>query len=117
MRFDPVDPPRRFKAGREAVVEMRDVGRLHLEPDEQVTFTTPAGAEYDVARKEWGFYATPSVDGRLPRFGLRACLATNGEGRTFVLLVERGCEEAFERYRAEHCLAIEWLAPAPEPPA
>lgn len=109
MRFDAVDPPRRFRAGRRAEVEMRDTGRLALDPDEQVTLTTPAGAEYDVARKSWGFYATPSVDHRLPRFGLRACLATNPEGHRFVLLVERGHEDEFEAYRAEQGLTVEWL--------
>ena len=49
MRFDPVDPPRRFRAGRLAEVEMSDTGRLALDPDEQVTLTTPSGGEYDVA--------------------------------------------------------------------
>lgn len=109
MRFDPVDPPRRFRAGRLAEVQMSDTGRLALEPDEQVTLTTPAGGEYDVARKSWGFYATPSVNRRLPSFGLRACLATNPDGHRFVLLVEAGCEDDFEAYRAEQGLSVEWL--------
>lgn len=109
MRFSPVDPPRRFRAGRRAEVEMCDMGRLALEPDEQVTLTTPAGGEYDVARKSWGFYATPSVNRRLPSFGLRACLATNPDGHRFVLLVEAGCEEDFEGYRVEQGLTVEWL--------
>lgn len=109
MRFAPVDPPRRFRAGRLAEVEMRDTGRLALDPDEQVTLTTPAGGEYDVARKSWGFYATPSVDRRLPSFGLRACLATNPDGRRFVLLVERGHEDEFAAYRDEQGLTVEWL--------
>ena len=109
MRFSPVDPPRRFRAGRRAEVEMSDTGRLALEADEQVTLTTPSGGEYDVVRKSWGFYATPSVNRRLPSFGLRACLATNPDGHRFVLLVERGCEEDFAAYRAEQGLSVEWL--------
>ena len=35
MRFSPVDPPRRFRAGRRAEVEMSDTGRLALDADEQ----------------------------------------------------------------------------------
>ena len=109
MRFSPVDPPRRFRAGRRAEVEMSDTGRLALDADEQVTLTTPAGGEYDVARKSWGFYATPSVNRRLPSFGLRACLATNPDGHRFVLLVEAGCEDDFAAYRDAQGLSIEWL--------
>ena len=58
-----------------------DCGRIALAPDEQVTFTTEAGGEYDVTRKSWGFYATPSINGRLKTFGLRAALVRNVAGR------------------------------------
>jgi hypothetical protein len=52
---------------------------------------TKSGAEYDVAAKDWGFYATPSLNGRLQQFGLRGVLIRNrGTGRYFVLLVEPG---------------------------
>jgi hypothetical protein len=49
---------------------MRPAG---LEPDEQVTLTTRR-RQYDVAPKEWGFYAAPSLNGRLPQFKLQAVL-------------------------------------------
>jgi hypothetical protein len=89
---------------------MADCGRVELEPDEQLTFTTPDGAEYDVARKSWGFYATPSLNGRLREFGLRGVLVRNRIGRYFVLLVERGHEDEFESYRAlEELDVIAWL--------
>jgi hypothetical protein len=84
---------------------------MRLEPDEQITFVTPAGAEYDVARKDWGFYATPSLNGRLTQFGLRAVLVKNrATRRFFVLLVESGAETRFERYcAAENLAALVWL--------
>ena len=71
MRFRPQDPPREFEVGYGETIVMRDCGRVELDADEQVTFTTESGAEYDVARKSWGFYATPSLNGRLTGFGLR----------------------------------------------
>lgn len=111
MRFDPTDPPRRFRVGKEGAIEMRDCGRVALAADEQVTFTTEAGAEYDIARKDWGFYATPSLNGRLAEFALRAVLIQNrGTGRYFVLLVERGHEPSFEAYlAAENLRIVHWL--------
>jgi hypothetical protein len=110
MRFTPVDPPRVFEVGHDEKIRMKDCGRVALEPDEQVTFVTPAGGEYDVARKAWGFYATPSLNGRLPCFGLRGVLVRNRLDQYFVLLVERGQEPAFDRYVASERLAVvSWL--------
>jgi len=111
MNFTPIDPPRVFEVGQgEKKILLKDCGRVNLDPDEQVTFTTAAGAEYDVARKVWGFYATPSLNGRLQRFGLRGVLVKNRIEQYFVLLVERGQEAAFERYVAdERLVVVSWL--------
>jgi hypothetical protein len=110
MRFEPKDPPRAFVAGYTGTVTVKDCGTVALAADEQVTFTTPAGGEYDVTRKSWGFYATPSLNARLPRFKLRAALAKSWQDRYFVYLVERGREEEFQRYlEAEHNFVVAWL--------
>ena len=65
MKFEPIEPPRRFVVGAHEDVELSDCGRVALDPDEQISLTTDAGAEYDVTRKDWGFYATPSLNERL----------------------------------------------------
>jgi len=111
VKFEPRQPPRLFKVGNAVKFDMKDCGTLRLEPDEQVTLVTGAGAEYDVARKDWGFYATPSLNGRLEQFGLRGVLIKNrGTGRYFILLVERGREALFDAYCEQENLAvIAWL--------
>lgn len=111
VKFSPKNPPRRFEVGNSVRFAMSDCGALELAPDEQVTLTTADGGEYDVARKDWGFYATPSLNGRLPQFGLRAVLIRNTlTGRYFVLLVEQGHEPAFEAYLQQESLeVIAWL--------
>lgn len=110
MRFEPKEPPRRFTVGFDGAVSLADCGRLRLEADEQVTLTTEGGGEYDVVRKAWGFYATPSLNGRLARFGLRGALASNRIGQIFLLLVESGKEAAFEDYVAgEGMRIVHWL--------
>lgn len=111
MKFDEKNPPRRFAVGNAVKFPMKDCGALRLEADEQVTFVTESGGEYDVARKDWGFYATPSLNGRLEQFGLRGVLIRNrGTGRYFVLLVERGREALFDAYCEQENLAvIAWL--------
>jgi hypothetical protein len=111
MKFEPKDPPRRFEVGNTVRFAMSDCGTIALAHDEQVTFTTPTGGEYDVARKDWGFYATPSLNGRLPQYGLRGVLIRNMlTGRYFVLLVEKGHEAAFDAYMERESLeVIAWL--------
>ena len=111
VKVTPKIPPRRFAVGNAVKFDMKDCGSVALEADEQITFTTEGGAEYDVARKDWGFYATPSLNGRLEQFGLRAVLIKNrGTGRYFVLLVEKGREPAFDAYCEQENLAvIAWL--------
>ena len=111
MKFDKKDPPRIFVVGNAEKIDMADCGTVSLAHDEQVTFVTEAGAEYDVARKDWGFYATPSLNGRLESFGLRGVLIRNTKtGRYFVLLVERGREALFDAYMTRESLeVVAWL--------
>lgn len=106
MRFDPKQPPRRYKVGWREQFDISDCGTIDLEPDEQVTFTTEAGGELDVTRKNWGFYATPSLNARLVEFGLHAVLVRNRIDRYFLLLVEHGKEAAFEAYLASEELDV-----------
>lgn len=111
MKFIPIDPPRKFEVSGAGVrLHLSDCGRVALAADEQVTFTTDAGGEFDVTRKDWGFYATPSTNGRLKAFGLRAALVRNSAGRLFVVLVEQGKENRFLAYiEADKQTLLTWL--------
>ncbi|MCI0564623.1 MAG: hypothetical protein MN733_39650 [Nitrososphaera sp.] len=110
MKFTVVDPPRVFNVGRSEIIQLKDCAHIELEPDEQVTFMTESGAEYDVARKSWGFYATPSLNGRLQKFGLRGVLVKSPDMKFYVFLVERGKESDFHHYlNAEGQTIVCWL--------
>jgi len=111
MNIKPRIPPRSFQVGNKAdPVTISDCASIELSPDEQVTFRTEKGAEYDVARKSWGYYATPSLGGRLRSFGLRPALAKNATGQHYILLLEQGHEKQFEAYLAsENLRVVCWL--------
>lgn len=110
MRFTPTEPPRIFQVGKAKIIELRDCGRVHLEPDEQVTFVSGEGHEYDVVRKDWGYYATPSLNDRLRRFGLRAALVRSGSDRYYVYLVEEGKEQKVLDYLSvERQTLVAWI--------
>jgi hypothetical protein len=110
VKFEPKNPPRTFEVGYDAKGTIADCGTMRLASDEQITFVTETGGEYDLTRKDWGFYATPSLNGRLASFNLRGVLVKNRLDRFFVMLVERGKEDVFDRYvRQEPLTIVTWL--------
>ena len=111
MLFNELNPPRLFEVGNTAKFNIKDCGSVSLEENEQITFLTKSGGEYDVAKKKWGFYATPSLNGRLADFNLRAVIIVNIiTRRFFILLVEKGQEKEFEDYCIQEKLEVVlWL--------
>jgi hypothetical protein len=98
MKIIELKPARQFKVGRSGQIVLNDCGRILLGNDEQVTFCTDSGHEYDVVRKSFGYYATPSINSRLARFGYSTALVKNKSGHFFVLLVEKGREDCLRQY-------------------
>jgi SAM-dependent methyltransferase len=110
VKLESNKPPREYNVGRNNDIVIKDCGQLHLAANEQVTFITERGGQYDVARKDWGFYATPSINGRLEKFGFRTALTRNSLGQFFVLLVENGSEKSFNTYLTQEAMSvIEWI--------
>lgn len=111
VKFIPREPVRRFRVGSQAEIEISDCGNVHLEPDELVTFVTPSGKEYDFVAKSWGFYATPSLNGRLAAQGFRTALVCNASSkRHFVMVVEQESIGEFDEYLASTGqTVVEWL--------
>ncbi len=110
MQFCVKNPPREYEVGFDQKSVIKDCATVQLEPNEQITLTTEQGGEYDVTRKNWGFYATPSLNGRLADFQLQAVLVKNKMNRFFVLLVEQGQENSFQEYvRSESLVIVCWM--------
>jgi hypothetical protein len=115
MKIEQIDPAREFEVGYRGAT-LKHVANLELGADEVVTLVTASGTELDVTRKEWGYYATSSLNGRLRDHGLRAVLAVGmpreGEKaeRMYLLLVEEGREDGFEAYLAAESMRVAaWL--------
>lgn len=110
MKLELNDPPRTFRVGPGGRIEMKDCAHIQLAADEQVTLVTESGAEYDVARKSWGFYATPSLNGRLKNFGLRGALVKSPHNLFYIFLVEQDKESELYHYlELEEHVIISWL--------
>ncbi len=109
MKLTIQDPPRAFLTGALGDLELRDCGTIELDPCEQLTFNA-GGATHDVVRTSWGFYATGSLNDRLPRSGLRPVLTRNDSGKFYLLLVVDGCDDDFREYADREGLrVVSWL--------
>ena len=98
MQFRIIEPPRKFKVGdTDAPIQLSHVMDIALGPDEQVTFTARNGGEFDVCRKSWGYYATPSINDRLIRFGYRTRLVKSEESH-YIHLVEKDKIDEYLEY-------------------
>ena len=111
MKFEQKNPPRKFKVGKpENKIVISDFGDLHLFPDEQVTIVSCSGKRHDFACKDWGFYLTPSINGRLKNEGFKTALVENLKGQVYVMSVEKDRIDLFEKYCAdENQTILEWL--------
>ena len=98
VKINLTEPIRSFKTGREKDVIISDCAHITLNADEQVTFCSSDGYEYDVVKKNWGYYATPSTNHRLKFFGLNAVIVRSCEARIYVFLVQKGREPDFRKY-------------------
>ena len=102
-------PPRLFSVGFDKEIEILDCGQITLLPNEQVTFKENK-KEYDVAKKDWGYYATPSINGRLKSFGYKTALVINSFGKYYIMIVDEKKMEKFKKYiHSEKSSVVQWL--------
>lgn len=112
MRLAEKSPPRVFEPA--PGVAISDCGDLELKANEQVTMVTECGKRMDVAAKDFGFYATPSVNGRLKNEGFKTALVRNPRGQVYVMVVDRDRMSAFDTYcDTEKQTVLEWLDERP----
>lgn len=81
--------------------EIKDFGKIFLDAGEMVSFRTKSGKEYDFIAKEWGFYATPSVNSRLKKEGFKTALVMNENNQLYVMAVEENKISEFKKYLKE----------------
>jgi hypothetical protein len=111
MKFHSKNPPRTFKVGKsENKIMISDFGDLYLDPNEQISVISENGKRHDFAAKDWGFYSTPSVNGRLKDEGFKTALVENQKGQIYIMSVDKDKMHLFEKYCIdEKQTVLEWL--------
>ena len=98
MKFFEKKPTRSFFVGKNEDIKIEDGGIIRLENNEMITFVTKDKKEWDVVKKNWGFYATSSVNDRLHKQGFRCALVKNKKGSIFIMLIEKNKLDKFKDY-------------------
>lgn len=74
---------------------------IFLKDNEFITFIEKKKnkkKEYDVVKKSWGYYATPSINKRLKFYDYLAVIIKNLSGKYFVCIVNEGKKRDFYKY-------------------
>ena len=110
MKVNFKNRPRIYKVGFEDEITIEDHGTINLDKNQQITFLTEDYKEYDLCRKSWGFYATPSINSRLKKFNFKTALVKNIKGQIYIMLVEKEKIDEFHEYlKKEKNFILEWL--------
>lgn len=110
MKIELKNPVRVFKPRADRDIEISDLGTIKLSADEMITFLSETDKKYDFVAKDWGFYATPSVNSRLKNEGFKTALVKNLSGQVYVMVVDTEKMSDFEKYcEVEEQVVIEWL--------
>ena len=101
---------RKFKVGKRNSIVITDAGSVFLKNDELVTFKD-GKKEFDIGKKNWGYYGTPTLNKRLPNFGYSAALIRHKVFDTYaVLIVDKKKKKTFLNYlKKEDMRVICWL--------
>jgi len=95
--------------------EINDFGKILLNSNDMVSFKTKSKKEYDLVAKEWGFYATPSINSRLTNEGFKTALVSNENNQVYVMVVEEDKIKEFKIYLKDNqnnrliCWLDEWF--------
>ena len=113
MKIKLRDEPRKFTFKD---ITLSDMGKIHLENNEMVSFVNQSGKECYFVQKSWGFYVCPSVNGRLKQEGFKTALVSNTDKRLYVLVVDKDKIKEFHEYMKDQnttflCWLDEWMEP------
>ena len=98
-----------FKPNKNSKIEITDCGKIYLKNNEQVTFIFNK-KNYDFCQKNWGFYASSSINSRLKKEGFKLGLFKNKNDRRYIYAVDTSKIKTFKSFlkKTNHTL-ISWL--------
>ena len=76
---------RKFKPSKETGIIITEKAQIHLKHNEQITLIDKNSNQYDIVKKSWGYYSTPSINKRFKRNNYEVCIVKNIKNKTIFL--------------------------------
>ena len=106
MRINKKKKPRKFLINKK--IQLKDMGNILLKNDEQITFIHGKNQEYDVCKKNWGFYISQSINSRVKKEGFKIVLVKNIYDKYYLMAVSD--QKKFKEYcKKEKQKIIKWF--------
>lgn len=110
MKIKNIFPARKFLVGAKRNIRIKEVAFLKLQNNEQVVFNCFYPKKYDFVKKNWGYYATPSINSRLKNQGFKTALIQNKEKKIYLFVIDKKKISVFKKYCKQHSLKVYlWL--------
>ena len=104
---------RKFLVGKNKNISLVDKGSIFLKNNENISIHFNKEINYDIAKKNWGFYPLPSINKRLKNFKLKAALVESKNFNTFFIMTVVNKKKNildFKKYcKKENIVVIAWL--------
>ena len=102
---------RKFRPSKKSGVIITEKAKIYLKHNEQITLIDNNKNQYDIVKKSWGYYSTPSINKRLKNNNHIVCIVKNIENKTFFLFsvnIKKKIE--FNKYLNKNKIkVIKWL--------
>lgn len=90
---------RKFKPSNKSKIIITEKAKIYLKNNEQITLVDKFYNEYDLVKKSWGYYSTPSINKRLKDNNHDAYLVENKDNKTkFLFTVNARKKKDFFHY-------------------
>ena len=88
---------RKFKPSPHSKIILKDCGKIFLNNDELVSFCSKNNnnSNYEITKKNWGFYATPSINKRLKNNNFETFIVVNKFKDFFIMIVYKNKKKLF----------------------
>ncbi|MDC3114692.1 class I SAM-dependent methyltransferase [Candidatus Pelagibacter sp.] len=101
MKFNIKKKPRIFTVGFDKSFIVKDFGKINVDHTDKefelLTFSNKK-KEYDFGITNWGYYATPSINGRLKNNGYQTFLVKNIYNKIYIMVVDDNKLIKFRKY-------------------
>jgi hypothetical protein len=104
---------RKFKVGKNKDITLLDRGSIFLDNNDNISIHFNKKINFDVAKKNWGFYPLPSINKRLKKFKLNTVLVESKNFNTYFIMIVIDDKKRimhFKNYcKKENIKIVAWL--------